>query len=95
MIDFRWKLMQGLLYALHTIGRDKGRFVFAVAAKPEPRGIAVALADTTAIPAGDPVRAMARKIIDAHIEEIVAQYERKSGETWKVDPNLPARSWKA
>lgn len=98
-------MMQGLLKALHKVGKRNGKFVFAIAARPEPEmgRLEIAVADTTAIPGGQPVRDVVDIIVAKHVEAVRALFAKVTAgmvpevlmETLQRDPRLPERSWKA
>lgn len=102
MFDWRWMMTQKLLKTLHKIGKGNGRFVFAVAGRPEPGRVMVEVADTTAIPGGKPVEDLIDIIVRAHAEAVRALFERAVSEVvpdalaeaLRTDTNLPERSWK-
>lgn len=87
MFDLRWKLIQGLMWALSAVARGNGKFVFAVAARPVVERAEVVVADTSSIRA---VRAIVDHIIEAHIDGTLPEQLRGV----EVVEQLPARSWK-
>lgn len=104
MFDWRWIAMRGLLWALQKIGKRDGKFVFAAGCPEVERArLAVAVADMTAIPAGQPVRDITDVIVNAHKEAVVRAFFARVApggmpealmEALRMDPNLPERSWK-
>lgn len=99
MFDWRWALTRMCCWGLQRYGRGPGKFVFAVAGRVEISGrIAMAVADTTAIPAGTEVKTMVDRILDAHITGIMRLMEKdsmtKMPSSSYIDDTAPARSWK-
>lgn len=71
MIDLRWKLTVGLMRVLRKLGHGKGRFVFAIVARPLEMGIEVVVSDTTAIPPGPAVKEVIDRIVHAHTDAVM------------------------
>lgn len=67
-MDLRWVVVKILCRGLQRLGRGRGKFVFAMAARPDPinNRLEVVLADTTAVPTGLEVRKLADQIVQAH-----------------------------